>query len=146
MKFDFSIDEKKRLEIKSTVKSSRTHHFKHDQLLSELYDIKVVSLMLQKNDCGISLKDLVESIRENFVDNYALLLHVEGIVSQIDYNQLAYYKYDETFIENNIRFYDAVDIPHFKEKTPDGVFNAEYDCCLDNVNGISQNIIFEWLR
>ena len=146
MKFDFSIDEKKRLEIKSTVKSSRTHHFKHDQLLSELYDIKVVSLMLQKNDCGISLNDLVESIRENFVDNYALLLHVEGIVSQIDDNQLAYYKYDETFIENNIRFYDAVDIPHFKEKTPDGVFNAEYDCCLDNVDGISQNIILEWLR
>ena len=146
MKFDFSINEKKRLEIKSTTKSSRTHHFKHDQLLSELYDIKVVSIMLQKNDCGISLMDLIRFIRQHFADNYALLLHIEEIVSQIDESQLDFYKYDEAFIENNMKFFDAVNIPHFKEKTPDGVFNAEYDCCLDGVLGISNEMILEWLK
>lgn len=145
MKFDFSIDEKRRLEIKSTLKGTRIHHFKHDQLLSELYDIKVVSLMLQKNDCGISLKELVDSIRNAFSNNYALLLHLESIVSQVGESQLSCYKYDEMFIEKNIKFFDATDIPHFKEKTPEGVFNAEYDCCLDNVQSISQKSIFEWL-
>ena len=75
MKFDFSINENKRMEIKSTIKTSRTHHFKHDQLLSELYDIRIVSVMLQKNDYGESLGELIEQIRDKFADNYALLIH-----------------------------------------------------------------------
>ena len=45
-----------------------------------------------------------------------------------------------------MKLFDAVNIPHFKEKTPDGVFNAEYDCCLDGVIGISNEIILAWLK
>lgn len=145
MKFDFSIDGKRRLEIKSTLKSNRIHHFKHEQLLSELYDIKVVSLILQKNDRGLSLKDLIDSIRATFTDNFALLLHIEQIVSQVDDEQLSFCRYDETFAENNIRFFDAASIPRFREKTPEGVFNAEYDCCLEGIQMVSQSDMFKWL-
>ena len=66
MKFDFTLTEKKRIEIKSTLKANRTHHFKHDQLLSELYDIRVVSIMLRRSDVGISLGDLIEKINEEY--------------------------------------------------------------------------------
>lgn len=145
MKFDFTISDKKRLEIKSTLKSSRTHHFKHDQLLSELYDIKIVSYMLRRSDYGLSLGELIDSIRESFPDNFALLMHIESSVAHVDKDQLSSIKYDEIYLKDNLKFFDAKDVPHFNEKTPDGVFNAEYDCCLDTAASLSENDVISWI-
>ena len=145
MKFDFSISETKRIEIKSTLKSERVHHFRHEQLLSELYDIKIVSVMLQKNDCGISILDVVERIRKSHANNFPLLLRIENITSQVEELQLKNLKYDETFIEQHIRFYDAQNVPHFNEKTPEGVFNAEYDCSFENIDKMSFEDIVSWV-
>ena len=146
MKFDFSLSETKRLEIKSTTKTSRTHHFKHDQLLCELYDIVVVSIMLQKNDFGISLYDVVKDIRNTFVDNYALMLHIDSIITHIDDDQLSDYKYDRTYLEQNIKFFAGTEVPHFNEKSPDGVYNAEYDCCLDTSKALSEKELIDWIK
>lgn len=145
MKFDFSISDRKRMEIKSTTKTSRTHHFKHDQLLSELYDIRIVSIMLQKNDYGESLGELIEQMQDKFADNYALLVHIESTISQIESEELYDIKYDSTYTRTNLRFYNAKDIPHFNEKTPDGVFNAEYDCVLDTSQSIMEQDMISWL-
>lgn len=145
MKFDFTLDEKKRIEIKSTIKSSRTHHFRHDQLLSELYDIKIVSFLLQKNDFGLSLNELVERIQSIYHDNYALLMHIESLIAHVDKDILEAQRYDEIHIKNNLKFFDAKDIPHFSEKTPDGVFNAEYDCCLDTSPDLSETAFMHWI-
>lgn len=146
MKFDFSFGEKKRIEIKSTLKNERIHHFRHDQLLNELYDIKIVSVMLQKNDGGISLSDIVDKIRSKFSNNFSLMLHIDLIVSQIDDDYLYGLKYDRLYLDNNIRFYDANNIPHFAEKTPDGVFNAEYDCSLDTAPALEVDEIIHWIK
>lgn len=146
MKFDFSINEKKRLEIKSTLKPNRTHHFKHDQLLDELYDIRIVSYLLRKGDYGISIEDLVERIRDEYANNYALLIHIEEMIINTDKEQLCGIKYDEIYLKENLRYYDAKEIPHFNEKSPDGVFNAEYDCCLDTSPVLSEDSIFSWIK
>lgn len=146
MKFDFTINEKKRLEIKSTIKPSRTHHFKHDQLLSELYDIKIVSVMLRKSDSGLSLGDLIEKIRDIYPDEYLLMIHIESIISHVDKVLLDETIFDIIYLENNLQYYDAASIPHFNEKTPDGVFNAEYDCCLDLTPAITENVILGWIK
>lgn len=145
MKFDFSLNEEKRIEIKSTVKSSRTHHFRHEQLLSEIYDIKIVSFLLQKNDYGLSLLELVERIHSTYHDNYALLMHIESLIAHVDKDVLETLRYDEIYIKNNLKFFDAKDIPHFSEKTPDGVFNAEYDCCLDTSPELSEEAFMRWI-
>lgn len=145
MKFDFTISERKRLEIKSTLKSSRTHHFRHDQLLSELYDIKIVSYMLRRSDYGLSLGELIESIRETFPDNFALLMHIESIIAHVDKDQLSSTQYDEVYLKDNLRYFDAKDVPHFNEKTPDGVFNAEYDCCMDAAVSLGENDVISWI-
>lgn len=146
MKFDFSISEKKRLEIKSTLKPSRTHHFKHDQLQSELYDIHIISFMLRKSDYGITLEDLVDTIRESYPDNYALLMHIETTIAHADNDMLRGVKYDELYLKENIKFFNAKDIPHFNEKTPDGIFNAEYDCCLDTSPAVSEDFLINWVK
>lgn len=146
MKFDFSINETKRLEIKSTLKSNRIHHFRHDQLLGSMYDIKIVSLLLQKNDQGVSLADLVDVFREEYSDDYSLMLHIDSIVSQIDEEYLLKTKYDKIYIDKNIRFFDVKAIPHFNEKTPDGVFNAEYDCDLETADSLSIEELIGWIE
>ena len=146
MKFDFSISETKRIEVKSTLKSSRTHHFRHEQLRSEIYDIKVVSYMLRKCDYGLSLRELIEKIQEAYAENYALLLHIESLVAHVDKNVLDSIKYDTVHLKENLRFYDAMNIPHFNERTPDGVFNAEYDCCLDTATTMAQTEIVGWIK
>ena len=146
MKFDFSINNRKRIEIKSTIKNSRTHHFKHDQLLSEMYDIKIVSVMLKKNDCGISIGELVEQVREKYMDNYELLMRVESIVTHITNEQLEGAKFDEKYLTNNLRYFDAKRLPRFHEKTPEGVYNAEYDCALDNLVSISESDLCKWIK
>lgn len=146
MKFDFSLDYRRRIEIKSTLKSERVHHFRHDQLLCELYDIKIVSIMIRKNDRGISLWDVIERIRELYSDDFALMLHIENTILQIDNDYLYDLKYDEIYLKNNFRFYDAKDIPHFNEKTPDGIFNVEYDCHMDASSYLSKAEIINWIR
>ena len=146
MKFDFSISEKKRLEIKSTLKTNRIHHFKHDQLLDELYDIRIVSFLLRKGDHGISLQNLLDRIRDEYADNYALLMHVEELVVNVDQDQLYGIKYDEIYLKENIKYYNALEIPHFNEKSPDGVFNAEYDCSLDASPSLQEDDIFNWVK
>lgn len=146
MKFDFSVSEKKRLEIKSTLKSSRTHHFNHDQLLTEAYDIRIASFMLRKSDYGLSLEDIIELIQDKCADNYALLMHIETSIAHVDKDLLQGIRYDEIYLKENLKYYNAKDIPHFNEKTPDGVFNAEYDCCLDTSPALSEERIIDWIK
>lgn len=52
MKFDFSISEKVKLEVKATVKNIRTHHFRHEQLMTEVYDIFVCHIC-----CVMTMRD-----------------------------------------------------------------------------------------
>ena len=136
----------KRIEIKSTINESRTHHFKHDQLLSELYDIRIVSIMLQRSDAGISLGDLIEQIHEAYPTEYPLLMHIEELVSHIDNSRLFETKYDPLYLKANLRYFNALYIPHFNEKTPEGVFNAEYDCVLDTTTTTDETAIVAWIK
>lgn len=146
MKFDFSISEKKRIEIKSTLKPERVHHFRHEQLLSEIYDIKIASLMLQKNDCGISIKDVVDRIRDSHSTDYALLMRIETITTQVEEIQLTTLRYDEEYIRQHIAFFDAKVAPHFREKNPEGVFNVEYDCSFENIDKMDFMDVMSWVR
>ena len=128
------------------MKPTRVHHFKHDQLLSELYDIKIVSVMFRKSDFGLSLQELVDKIRDKYVDNFILLMHVETAIANVDKDMLYGIKYDEIYLKENLRYFDAKNVPHFNEKTPEGVFNAEYDCCLDTVPTFAEEELINWIK
>ncbi len=102
--------------------------------------------MLRKSDFGVSLEDLVDEIRETYPDNYALLMHIETSIANVDKDMLRGIKYDEVYLKENLKYFDAKDIPHFNEKTPDGVFNAEYDCCLDTSPTVSEGFLIKWIK
>lgn len=146
MKFDFSISEQKKLEIKSTLKDTRIHHFKHEQLLSDLYDIVVGSLLLRESDTGLSLYDLILKIKNNSDNNYNILLYIENFIKNITEEKMREIKYDEIYTIDNLKFYRADMVPRFNEKTPEGVSKAEYDSDLSNINGVDEAKIIEWIK
>ena len=73
-------------------------------------------------------------------------MHIDSIVMNVDTSELSLEKYDEAYIKENIRFYPAEDVPHFDEKTPEGVYNAEYDCVLDGASAISNDAVILWMK
>lgn len=67
-------------------------------------------------------------------------------ISHADKDMLRGIKYDELYLKENIKFFNAKDIPHFNERTPDGVFNAEYDCCLDTSTAVTEEFLIAWIK
>lgn len=74
------------------------------------------------------------------------MLHIESLVAGIDDQELTHIMYDETYLRANVRFFDAQVIPHFGEFAPDGVFNAEYDSSLMNIEDVSIENIIQWIE
>lgn len=145
-KFDFSIPGTKKIEIKTTTLPVRIHHFKLEQLNILRYNIVVISIMLQKDDCGTSLLDLINKTREMFSDNLKLMIHIENMIKNIDEDILETIRYSEQFMESNIRFYKADEIPRIQEKSMEGVFNIEFDSDLSNVADINVDETIEWIN
>ena len=81
-KFDFSITDRKKIEIKTTTKSERIHHFLQEQLNIQRFDVRIISIMLQKDDKGMSLKELIYECRELFASNLGLMLSIERMLKK----------------------------------------------------------------
>jgi hypothetical protein len=136
MKFDFSITSKMKLEVKSTFSNERRHHFKHDQLVEGGFDIYVLSYLLREDDQGLSLFELIQYTIPFLANNKNQLLRIYSILKDINESTLKSIKLSQDFLLNQRRFYKAIDIPKFNEKSPEGVMNAEYDSVLENVPSI----------
>lgn len=140
MKFDFSISEKVKLEVKATVKNTRTHHFRHEQLMTEVYDIFVLSYLLRYDDEGLSLFELLMSCKKIMANDSKRLLRINYVLKNVEEGRLKQLRFNRAYTEANRHIYRAADIPKFRENTPRGVANAEYDCVLDNVEFIEDDL------
>lgn len=139
MKFDFSISDRLKIEVKSTIKNERRHHFRHEQLAASTYKIFVISYMLRPDDEGLSLWDLIVEVRPMLQRDPRKLLIIDRYLKNASEERLRQCKYSNILLVDRMRIFRAEDIPKFGEKTPSGVSNAEYDCILDNVHPISEN-------
>lgn len=145
MNFDFSISASKRIEVKSTIRTERIHHFRHEQLLSDLYDIVVASLLLRKDDAGLSLFSLIEKVRSAIAQDFRTLLYIDRFVKNIPEDELRELRYDESYSAEHIRFFPAACIPKFNEVQPDGVIHAEYDSDLTLAECFTLTEMLSWL-
>lgn len=134
MKFDFSFSDSLKLEIKATTKNTRTHHFLHEQLATEMYSIIVLSYMLRYDDQGESLYDLITRVKPLLHNCPNYLFRLNTILKNASDNRLKELKFSPEYTEDKRHFYHATNIPRFSETTPDGVANAEYDCDLENIS------------
>ena len=145
-KFDFSITEKKKIEIKTTLKANRIHHFLQMQLDTDRYDIKVISIMLQKDDKGMSLYDLMTICEKSFSDNFDLIFQINKIKKNNAREELDGIRFNSEYASSLLRVFDACKMPRLKERNDDGIFNVEYDCDLENVESMNAIEIINWLN
>lgn len=146
MKFDFSFTEKLKLEIKATTKENRIHHFKHEQLNSNYFEIFILSYLFRYDDLGFSLYDLVEKVKPillNDAERYLRLLYIE---KNTNVDRLKKLKFNQIFTDKQMHLYNANDIPKFSDLTPDGVYRVEYDCSLEKINTVDIDDFFEVVR
>lgn len=144
LKFDFSITSKVKLEIKSTLKRERIHRFSHEQLNSKIYDIYILSYLLQYDDCGLSLEELLDKclpILKDYPDKTKRLLKVKYNCTS---EELLAHKYSEEYSRSNMRLYNASDIPHYKDQ--EGVSNAYYNSDFGNRPFIADIDIIDFLK
>lgn len=146
MKFDFSISDTKKIEVKTTLKQERIHHFKNEQLNNLRYDIKIISLMLQKDDKGLSLLNLIQSCKNLFSNSLTTLLNIEKIVRTCEISDLDAIAFNEKHLIDNLRIFDSIEIPKIKEKTDAGIFNIEFDSNLSNSNSLSTQETIKWIQ
>lgn len=144
-KFDFSVSEKKKIEIKSTIKPERVHHFLHQQLDTDRFDIKIVSLMLQKDDCGMSLLELINKCKIAFSEQLFVILYIETMIKNIDDSDLDLIKFNFEYAKNNFSVFNAYDVPRIKERNVNGIFNVEYDIDLENIKSILIGDFINWV-
>lgn len=137
LKFDFSISDKLKIEVKSTLKNNRIHHFKHDQLMTNLYDIFVVSFMLKHDDLGLSLYDLLLEARYLFRSDVNRLIKINQVLRNTSKSRLCSMCFEENYTNLKMKIFKAEEIPKFRQVSPEGVSNAEYDCNLENINEVN---------
>ena len=112
-KYDF-FDDNEALEVKCTSKTDRIHKFQHDQLLSEIKNHYIASIMVSENhNDGLSVLDLYEEIKKNELPlnlinklkkNY---YRVIGTNPKEDLDEL---KFDIDYSKNNLMYYKLKDV------------------------------------
>lgn len=146
MKFDFSLTETDKIEIKSTLKNERRHHFRHEQLLSDIFQVYVISYMLRIDDEGLSLYELISKTKPMLQHDPRKVLIVDKYIKNTSEERLREIRYNEHLLQYCRKIYMADEIPKFREHTPSGVSNAEYDCILDNAKDISEKQFLDEIK
>lgn len=145
MKFDFSISDVKKIEIKTTTGDKRIHKFRHEQLVSDIYDTWIVSIMLRKDDKGLSLYQLAEDVKKNNPKNLNLHTRITNLLNNYTVEELEEIKFNKDYSQKNIGFFRTTNIPKFPEKQPSGVTNTEYDSDLGSTKSGNVSELLEWI-
>lgn len=144
-KFDFNLTDKRKIEVKTTLKPERIHHFLHQQLDKDRYDIRVVSIMLQKDDSGMSLLKLINECKELFSAYFNIVVQLELLTKNIDDHELEEMKFNFRYAKDNFKIFDAIKMPSLTERDIEGVFNVEYDIDLSNVQSEAFPKFIHWI-
>ena len=144
-KFDFS-GGTKRLEVKTSIGNERVHQFAHRQVYSfGGEEIALTSILLRKEDSGLSLRKLIDSARDVISTEEELIkLARSERIAGMDNGELGPC-FDDIEAENSLALFWAKEIPHFTMAEPSGVSQTHYRIDLTNAPCISQTEFEEWL-
>jgi hypothetical protein len=144
--FDFSA-KRKHVEVKTTLGHQRIHHFSHKQIWEpEGEQILIASLMLEKDDCGLSLRELVNGCRIALrgTPDYLKLEFAVRHAGMDDEFTLGP-RFDSTKAERDLSWFRATDAPHFRMPQPDGVSETSYKVDLTKAVPLSAEELNRWL-
>lgn len=126
-KHDLELDEKNRIEIKTSVGDKRIHHFSHDQLVRRDLNVFVVSILLEKSSEGVTLKGLFDKVHAIAVESDQVLWfgNLKGLCGVSSVNEGPAFSWDKAI--QDIRFYRSEALPHLETTIPNGVTGVSYD-------------------
>ena len=150
-KYDF-FDNNEALEVKCTSKTDRKHTFKHDQLISNLKDHYVASIMISDDPTkGLSVVDLYEDIKKRCkLDNLNNKLKkiFFKIVGKTPFEELNEYRYNFDYSKKNVMYYKLKDISTLVNED-DSVTDISYKVDLSrkkNVDELSKDKFTSYLH
>jgi hypothetical protein len=126
-KHDIEINEKVRIEIKTSATSTRIHRFKHDQIFRDDVKVFVGSLLLEQSKEGMSLYTLFEKIM-SLINNSEQLLEIgaiRGMCGVSEDKPGPSFSYDRAI--SQIKIFRAEDLPHINIGFINGITNIAYD-------------------
>lgn len=134
-RFDFYLP-KSVVDVKVSLRGSRTHNVSHAQLESAPSRIAfIASIITQESPTGTSLEDLKDSIIDGLTDA-RLKQKVISVIAMTVGTQnvhLLQRRFDEDMARDSLRVFDAKEIPRISGPIPSGVSNLKYEVSLDLV-------------
>jgi hypothetical protein len=145
-KFDFS-SRTRRVEVKTVVGDERIHSFAHRQIYEvEGERIMIASILLRKEDSGLTLRELIHEARASLQGSMDYL-KLERAVRQsgMESPQDAGPAFDATEAKMSLAWYNAADAPHFTMAEPAGVSQTHYRVDLSTAPQVGAKDVSVWL-
>ena len=145
-KHDVEITDKLRIEIKTTKGDKRIHNFGHQQIYRPDLDLYVASLLIEPVENGFSLYELFQCVI-NLYANPDFIFSLQRMMRRCDVNeeklgiQVSYTK-----AIDDIRIFNAEDLPKFSIKEPKGVTNVKYDVDCSFAEGLDISDFINYIR
>ena len=142
---DIELDQKNRIEIKTTVTEKRIHSFKHNQIYRKDINVYVISIMLEQSKEGFTLYDLFQHIialYDNPDSKFELYKLMKKCNVTCDNKGLciAFKKaYDD------LKIFDVVNLPKLEVDIPNGITNVKYDVNCELTDNIDPNYFAQYL-
>jgi hypothetical protein len=137
-----------RIEVKSSSKDIRKHHFSLEQLTKQDgVGSFVASVLLERKQSGTSIVDLMKAIAKRLASNAELIFKLEqvvGITLGNEWKNAAIDRYDEKFSRQSLRFYHADTVPCVG-LVPDSVSEVRFASDLSGIPSIVKSDINESL-
>ncbi len=150
-KYDF-YNNNEALEVKCTTQTDRKHQFKHDQLVSNLNDHYIASIMITEDPLkGLSVVDLYEDIKKGCkLDNLNNKLKkiFFKIVGKTPFEELNEYKYDFNYSKKNILYFKVKGLSKL-ENNDEFITNINYTIDLSqkkSVDSLSKDKFTSYLH
>ena len=150
-KYDF-YDNNEALEVKCTTGTDRKHKFRHDQLVSNLPNHYVASIMTTENiNDGSSVLELYHNILKKKLPDHLITklkkTYYEN-VGKISEEELNDYKYDYDFAKRNLLYFNVSDISTLSN-LDQSITNIEYTMDLSqkqNLENLSKDKFTSYLH
>ena len=145
-KHDIEINKDIRIEIKSTASEKRIHTFKHNQIFRNDIKVYVISIMLEQSKEGLSLFDMFKNVI-GLYENPDSILALNKLMKRCGIGEEnTGLKFAELKAYNDLKIYDAIDLPKINIPAPNGVTNIKYDVDCSLAKSINVNEFIEIVK
>ena len=143
--YDFSLNTRSYLEVKSTKRTDRIHKFSNQQIqFLKKQDSCVVSVMVQESDLGANIIEVSDRIR-NQLSTISSKLKLDKLILETINNSLDIVedtKFELQYSIDSIKVFNSSIVPYIEKKNiPIEISNLKYDVNFEKLESLASNAI-----